>query len=149
MAPHLHKNADKEKLGITISCDYALMGSEEADENMQPSLVRFDDDKEAFWAIGVKSKTVTEPLVKHFTNILGQSGYEGEKVTLKSDQEVSVTALKRAVAAARVGETVPIESPVRASKSNGMMEVLLLHLGVPGSRREDSSWRLSGRTRRM
>ena len=31
-------------------------------------------------------------------------------------------ALKKAVAATRVGETVPIESPVRASKSNGMME---------------------------
>ena len=31
-------------------------------------------------------------------------------------------ALKNATAAARVGEAVPIESPVRASKSNGMME---------------------------
>ena len=30
--------------------------------------------------------------------------------------------MKKAVAAERVGETVPIESPVRASKSNGMME---------------------------
>ena len=41
---------------------------------------------------------------------------------MKSDQEVSVVALKRAVATARSGETVPIESPVRASKSNGRME---------------------------
>ena len=122
MAPHQCEPADREKMGVTISCDYAFMGSEEADENMQPSLVIFDDDKEAFWAIGVNSKSVTEPLVKHFTNILGQSGYEGEKVTMKSDQEVSVVALKRAVAAARIGETVPIESPVRASKSNGRME---------------------------
>ena len=31
-------------------------------------------------------------------------------------------ALKRAVAAARAGETVPIESPVRTSKNNGMSE---------------------------
>ena len=30
--------------------------------------------------------------------------------------------LKSSIAAARVGETVPIESPARASKSNGMME---------------------------
>ena len=53
---------------------------------------------------------------------LDQSGYEGEKLTFKTDQEPSIIALKRAVAAARTGETVPIESPVRASKSNGMME---------------------------
>ena len=33
-----------------------------------------------------------------------------------------MVALKKAVAAARTGETVPIESPVRASQSNGRME---------------------------
>ena len=98
------------------------MTAEEADEEVQPSLVIYDDDKCAFWAIGVKGKSVTEPLVKHFKGILDQSGYDGEKITLKSDQEPSVVALKRAVAAARSGETVPIESPVRASKSNGRME---------------------------
>ena len=41
---------------------------------------------------------------------------------MKTDQEPSILALKRAIAAERVGETVPLESPVRASKSNGMME---------------------------
>ena len=35
---------------------------------------------------------------------------------------MSIIALKKAAAASRNGETVPIESPVRASKSNGMME---------------------------
>ena len=30
--------------------------------------------------------------------------------------------MKKAVSASRMGETVPIESPIRASKSNGMME---------------------------
>ena len=122
IAPHIREPADRERLGITVSCDYAFMNAEEVDEDVQPSLVIYDDDKDAFWAIGVKSKTVTEPLVKHFKNILDQSGYEGEKITMKSDQEVSVVALKRAVAAARNGETVPIESPVRASQSNGRME---------------------------
>ena len=89
---------------------------------MQPSLVIYDDSKDAFWAVGVKSKAVTEQLVKHFKDILDQSGYEGEKITMKSDQEPSIVSLKRAVSAARTGETVPIESPVRSSKSNGRME---------------------------
>ncbi len=60
--------------------------------------------------------------MKYVKDILDQSGYQGEKFTFKTDQEPSIVALKRAVAAARTGETVPIESPVRASQSNGMME---------------------------
>ena len=35
------------------------------------------------------------------------------------DQEPAILAFKKAVAVARVGETVSTESPVRASKSNG------------------------------
>ena len=41
-----------------------------------------------------------------------QSGYIEEKLTFQSDQEPSIVALKNAIAAARVGGTVPIESPV-------------------------------------
>ena len=51
-----------------------------------------------------------------------ESGYIGEQISFKSDQEPSIVALKNAVSAARIGETVPIESLVCASKSNGMME---------------------------
>ena len=122
MAPHLSEPPDREKFGITIHSDYAFLTAEEADEDMQPSLVIFDDDKEAFWAIGVRNKTVTEPLVEYFKSILDQSGYEGEKISMTSDQEPAMLAMKRAVVAARTGETIPIESPVRASQSNGEME---------------------------
>ena len=122
LASHVSEASDREKLGITISADFAFMGSGEAEEDMQPCLVIFDDSKRAFWAIGVRSKAVTEPVVKYFKDVLDQSGYEGEKITMKSDQEVSIVSLRTAVSAARIGETVPIESPVRASKSNGMME---------------------------
>ena len=48
LAPHVWEPADREKLGIMVSCDYAFMGSEEKDEDIQPSLIIFDDDKEAF-----------------------------------------------------------------------------------------------------
>ena len=60
LAPHLREPADRERLGMTVSCDYALMGAGEADEEMQPSVVIFDDDKEAFWANGTRTKTATE-----------------------------------------------------------------------------------------
>ena len=61
-------------------------------------------------------------MVKYGAGNIEQSGYSGEKVTFESDQEHSIVALKAAISASRVGETVPIETPVRASKSNGMME---------------------------
>ena len=53
---------------------------------------------------------------------IGQSGHRGEKVTFKSDQEPSILLFKKALSAARGGETVPIDSSVRAPKSNGMIE---------------------------
>ena len=102
--------------------DYAFMTAEDAEETMQPTLVIFDDDKQAFWALGVEQKGVTEGIVKYIAGIWDQSGYQGQKISIKSDQEPSILALKKAVAAERVGETVPIESPARASKSNGRME---------------------------
>jgi hypothetical protein len=120
--PHLVEPHDRERLGITFSADYAFATPEEAEEDMQASLIMFDDDKEAFWALGVEAKGPSEPVVRYVKGILDQSGYEGQKVTFKTDQEPSILALKKAIAALRIGETVPIESPVRASKSNGKME---------------------------
>ena len=70
----------------------------------------------------MKAKGVSEAVVKHVKDVLDQSGYEGEKITFKTNQEPSIAALRRAVAAARTGETVSIAFPVRAPKSDGMME---------------------------
>ena len=122
LAPHQVEAHDREKLGVTFSADYAFMTPEELDEEMQPSLIMYDDHEGAFWATSVRAKGVNEAVVRYVKEILDHSGYEGQKLTSKTDQEASIVALKRAVTAARTGETVPIESPVRASKSNGMME---------------------------
>ena len=105
---HLVEPHDRERFGITFNADYAFMTPEEKEEYMQPSLVMFDDDKESFWAIGVESKGATEQVVKYVKGILDQSGYEGQKIAFKTDQEPAIVALKRAIAAARNGETVPI-----------------------------------------
>ena len=55
---------ERERQGVTLSADYAFMGSEEAEEGMQPTLTMYDDDKEASWALGVSKKGVTEPILK-------------------------------------------------------------------------------------
>ena len=82
----------------------------------------YDDSKALFLAAGVRAKGVSEAVVKFVIDILDHSGYKGEKLTFMTDQEPSIVALKRAVPAACTAETVPMESPVRASKSNGMIE---------------------------
>ena len=60
--PHLVEPHDREKLGIAFNADYAFLTPEEKEEDMQPSLVMIDDDKEAFWAIGVESKGPSDPV---------------------------------------------------------------------------------------
>ena len=44
---------------MTFNVDFAIMASEEAEEVMQPTLVMYDDDKMAFWALGVAKKEGT------------------------------------------------------------------------------------------
>lgn len=50
------------------------------------------------------------------------AGDAGEELTLKSDQEESVLALKRAVAARRMARTTMVESQVRVSRTNPRIE---------------------------
>ena len=53
---------------------------------------------------------------------LEKAGYRGKDVTVKTDQEESVTTLKRAIASRREGVTSLIESKVRVSETNGRVE---------------------------
>ena len=52
---------------------------EEKDEDVQPSPVLCDDDRDTFWAIGVESKSVTEAFVKYVKGVLDQTGYRGHE----------------------------------------------------------------------
>ena len=105
-----------------MSIDYCFMGPEDKEEEMMPVLVMHDNKNQSIKALPVQEKGATEITVKWCVSTLEEAGYAGQKVVLKSDQEASIVALKKAIAATREGETVPIESPVRESKSNGAME---------------------------
>ena len=54
------------------------MTAEGAEEEMQPTHVVFDDDKESFWALGVEQKGVTEGIAKYVAGILDQSRSHGQ-----------------------------------------------------------------------
>ena len=70
----------------------------------------------------VNEKGPTDSAVKWIVGKLDQAGCRGIKVMLKSDQEESIIALKKAVAIKRQAPTVNIESPVRESQANGNAE---------------------------
>ena len=53
---------------------------------------------------------------------LSTLGYQACRIALKCDTEASIVAIRSAVARAREAPTVPINVPVRDSKSNGAME---------------------------
>ena len=60
---HMVETQEKERLGVTFNADYAFHVPEEREEDMQPSLVMYDDDKDSFWAIGLDSKGVVNRLL--------------------------------------------------------------------------------------
>ena len=73
-APHIIEPHDRDKLGITLSADYAFLTPEDKEEHTKPSLVMYHDDKDAFWAIGVERKGASEPIVKYVKGYLTCQG---------------------------------------------------------------------------
>ena len=72
-AQHLAETGDTEKIVVTFNADFAFMGSEEVEEDMQPGLVMYDDGKQVFWAFGGRSKKDSESVVKYVKDVLDQS----------------------------------------------------------------------------
>ena len=120
--PHYAKDPEEEQLGITISCDYCFWTPEEREEEMDALLVAYDSAKCGLWVLPAECKGATESSVTWLHNKIENSGYNGVKITMKSDQEESIKHLKKAVSVKRTSETAMIESPVRVSKANGQIE---------------------------
>ena len=120
---HRQGNADEEKLGVTISVDYAFKSAEEAEDDISPILVAYDNSCKSIWTLEVDHKGVDANIgVDWLNDKLVMSGYAGVKITLKSDNEASKLAFKNALAVKRQAETALIESPVRESKANSHVE---------------------------
>lgn len=120
---HTRSAGNEERMGVTISIDYAFMTPEDAEEGVPPILVACDDSTDAVWAMQVDSKGVEAGVgVDWLFGKLEFAGYSGMRITIKSDQEPSIMALKRAMVVKRAAETCLVESPVRESKSNGKVE---------------------------
>ena len=113
---------EKDKIGVTISMDHCFGVPEERDGEVPPTLIAYDDDKKAIWAYSCEDKTVSDGLVAWMMQNISVAGYAGLPVTLKSDGDDGMIAIKQSLAVKRKVETPIIDSPVRESKSNGAVE---------------------------
>ena len=130
---HKHSASREESSGVEFSVDYAFMTAdgqvgyredleEECLVGASPVIVGYDHGSRSIWAMATDRKGATDSSIKWLDNKINESGHSGTKIVLKSDQEESIIALKKAVAIKRRSETVMIESPVRDSRANGSAE---------------------------
>ena len=117
------QESDAEKMGVTVSVDYAFWVAEEVEDDMCPILVAYENTTKAIWAIAVDEKGADHVAVNWLADKFEHYGYSGTRITIKSDQERSIVTCKKGVALKRGGApTALIESPIRESKSNGEVE---------------------------
>ena len=84
---HRKRAPGEEPLGPTIRLDYTFMHEGEEEEGIDAVLVAVDQIKHSVWALQVDRKGVdTGAGVEWLVGRLKLSGYDGVKVTLRSDQ---------------------------------------------------------------
>ena len=106
--------AYEEAMGITMSVDSVFEIAEEADDKTASILVAYEHKTKSLWVLEVDHKGVDAGTAADWLAETLQVGGNGKvKVTMKSDNEASVIALKMAIAVRRKAETALIESPVR------------------------------------
>ena len=107
----------------TISLDYCFLGDGDVRAARNPILVVFDNKSTMIGAWQTYEKGQADWVVREVAAFIRMIGYGQVRVTLRSDGEASIVALKRAIAAKRDGPTTLIETPARESKCNATMEV--------------------------
>lgn len=122
-----HASESSELIGTTISLDYCFQGGQNNEEDMAfqgnyTVLIMHDDSIDGIWALQVEAKGVRPEVIDWVMQRLEEAGHAGTEITLKTDQEESIVALKRAIASRRNARTTLIESQVRVSKTNAKVE---------------------------
>ena len=82
-------------MGVTISVDYCFMEPEECEEEVDAILIAYDGHKLGRWAITADANGPTPAAVGWLSSRIGEAGYNGIWIAMKSDQASSIKALKR------------------------------------------------------
>ena len=102
--------------------DYLFIGDQRTAAGHNPILGTYDNGTDTIKVYNTKRKGVVAWLPRAIGSDLEALGYGGCRVSIKTDQEKAVMAVKRAVAEERSAPTAMLESPVRESQCNGKME---------------------------
>ena len=102
--------------------DYAFMSSDDEHEEHPKVLVVHDDSNDGLWALWVEKNGASAEVVAWIFDKIEEAEHSGQQISLKTDQEESIMALKRAEIVRRKVPIVPIESKVRVSESNPRIE---------------------------
>ena len=102
--------------------DYCFMGKK--DEESQPIMVVKDRDSGAMCSFLVQKKGAAyDYVIKRTMAFIKELGYAAAKMIIKSDQESAIQSVVAKVIAQRTDQpTIPEHSPVRSSRSNGIIE---------------------------
>ena len=109
---HQRRASKNEGTGREFSLDCACMSAEDVGEDMCPVLVGYDNDSHGIWALGVDAKGATKPSVQWVKGKIDDSGCSGTPVSIRSDQEQAVMALKKTVAIYRQAESSGCRIPL-------------------------------------
>ena len=122
---HHQSGVEQDKLDKCIPCvstDYLFIGDQKTAAGHNPILGTYDNGTDTIKVYNTKRKGVVAWLPRAIASDMEALGYGGCRVSIKSDQEKAVMAVKRAVAEERSVPTAMLESPVRESQCNGKME---------------------------
>ena len=120
---HLRSKQPKENSGlVSISLDFIFLGYGKIPAKKNAILVMYDNDSDAVWAYRTGRKRAPNWLIPAMLQDLAEAGYSKSKLCFRSDQENVVKSIKDEIIRERDADSVPMESPVKESKSNGRME---------------------------
>ena len=96
-----------------ISMDYCFLTSDDGGDEVDPKVLVVHDDKtQAMWALAVRAKGSAPEVAAWVVQKIEEAGYRGMPISIKTDQEESIMALKRSIAVRRVSRTAMAESKV-------------------------------------
>ena len=105
-----------------ISIDDYFMGNSETAAKDNIILVVCDNRTKSLGAWQVYKKGAVDWVGIEVSKWIDSLGYRHQRISIKSDNETSIVALRDLISETRAGPTVPLVAPAKESKSNGAME---------------------------
>lgn len=106
-----------------ISIDFTFMGTSKIKAQSNPYFILYDNETGTFKSYRTRRRGVVRWVIDALIKDLESMGYAQCKICIRCDRESSLLAIRRALIRKRKNvQTVPLDVPVRESKSNGAME---------------------------